>query len=107
MSWSAYGGWPPRVLFAAALAIADHEDIGLLDSYERHRARWIADLLRDANVNINLRVNLSVFRTSDDTAAVADQEDAKVDAAEKEARRTLPVIHPVVDGRLKDVAPTK
>ncbi|KAK1227919.1 hypothetical protein PQX77_009058 [Marasmius sp. AFHP31] len=96
------------MLLAAALAVADNEDMGLLDPYERVRTRAMASLLRASDsVNINLRMNLSIFRAADnekDKKAAADAEEAKVDAAEKEAKKTLPVIHPIVDGRLRDVA---
>ncbi|EIN11144.1 Metallo-dependent phosphatase [Punctularia strigosozonata HHB-11173 SS5] len=95
------------LLFAAALAVADQEDMGLLDSYERNRARGLANLLRSSTVNINLRMNLRALSVSDDPAALAEKEDAQVNAAEADAKKTLPVIHPVVDGRLQDVAATK
>ncbi|KAF7791785.1 hypothetical protein EIP86_002809 [Pleurotus ostreatoroseus] len=94
-----------RALFTAALAIADHEDVGLLDSYEQSRSRQLARLLRSANISVHLQMNLPMLKNSgDDALAVADKVDAKVDAAEVGAKRALPVIHPVVDGRLKNVA---
>ncbi|KIY73873.1 Metallo-dependent phosphatase [Cylindrobasidium torrendii FP15055 ss-10] len=96
------------MLLAAALAVADTEDMGLLDPYERVRTRAMARLLRASdNVNVNLRMNLAVLRgaaSDEDKNTAADAEDAKVDAAESDAKKTLPVIHPIVDGRLKDVS---
>ncbi|KAJ8094243.1 hypothetical protein PM082_006782 [Marasmius tenuissimus] len=96
------------MLLAGALAVADNEDMGLLDPYERVRTRATASLLRNSDsANINPGMNLFVSRAVDsdeDHKAAADAVDAKVDAAEKEAQKALPVIHPVVDGRLKDVA---
>ncbi|PPQ85477.1 hypothetical protein CVT24_008704, partial [Panaeolus cyanescens] len=99
------------LLLAAALAVADTEDMGLLDPYERVRKRHMARLLRTSeSVNIHLRTNLRSFRAVADSGvnehAAADAEDAKVDAADADAKKTLPVIHPVIDGRLKDVART-
>jgi 5'-nucleotidase len=93
-------------LFSAALAMADFEDMGFLDAYERQRARITAGLLRAGplSVDVHLRMNLGVFSKSQDTKAAADKEDAKVNAAEQDAKKTLPIIHPIVDGRLKDVA---
>lgn len=97
------------MLLAAALAVADTEDMGLLDPYERVRTRAMARLLRASDdVNVNLRMNLATLKRaavgSEDNNTTADAEDAKVDAAENDAKKTLPVIHPVVDGRLKDVS---
>lgn len=94
------------ILLVAALAVADNEDMGLVDPYERVRTRALANCLRTSeSVNINLQMNLAIHGAAydEDKKAAADAEDAKVDAAEKEAKDTLPVIHPVVDGRLKQV----
>ncbi|KAF5384466.1 hypothetical protein D9757_006409 [Collybiopsis confluens] len=97
------------MLLAAALAVADCEDMGLLDPYERVWARTVARRLREPNLATNtiLRMNLSIRNLSDstqDNQTIADAEDKKVDAADKEAEKTLPTICPVVDGRLKNVA---
>ncbi|KAJ6556564.1 Metallo-dependent phosphatase [Mycena vulgaris] len=100
-----------RALLAAALLVADHEDMGFLDAYERQRARVEVELMRaDPNtVNNNLRLSLPTFfaaqtQSKGDVSAKADEEDAKIDAMDADAEKALPVIHPVVDGRLKDVA---
>ncbi|KAF7344288.1 Metallo-dependent phosphatase [Mycena venus] len=98
-------------LLAAALLVADHEDMGLLDAYERQRARVNVQLLRaDPNtVNNNVRLSRPTLfaaqsQSGKDVTAKADEQDAKIDAMEADATKALPVIHPVVDGRLKDVA---
>ncbi|KAJ6553022.1 Metallo-dependent phosphatase [Mycena capillaripes] len=100
-----------RALLAAALLVADHEEMGLLDAYERHRARVEVELMRaDPNtVNNNLRLSLPTFfaaqtQSRRDVSAEADEKDVKISAMEADAEKALPVIHPVVDGRLKDVA---
>lgn len=61
-------------LIIAAHILADFEDMGLLDCYERRRDR------------------------------ILGKDEDKVNVADKDAKENLPVIHPVVDGRLKDVA---
>ncbi|KAJ7824797.1 Metallo-dependent phosphatase [Mycena olivaceomarginata] len=100
-----------RALLAAALLVGDHEEMGLLDAYERHRARVEVELMRaDPNtVNNNLRLTLPTFfaaqtQSRQDVSTKADEKDAKINAMEADAEKALPVIHPVVDGRLKDVA---
>lgn len=116
-------------LFSVARSVAEHEDVGLLDPYERQRARMSINLLRSApiSIDINVNMNLSMLRSAGvqaaaakaadakddsgvdaepekDLEAEAEEEEAKVEAAEKDAKGTLPIIHPIVDGRLKDVA---
>jgi 5'-nucleotidase len=100
-----------QALLAAALLVGDHEEMGLLDAYERHRARVEVELMRaDPNtVNNNLRLTLPTFfaaqtQSRQDVSTKADEKDAKINAMEADAEKALPVIHPVVDGRLKDVA---
>ena len=86
--------------------MAEFADIGLLDSYERQRSR-MKSRIRQANptlMNVASAVNTSLLRSRSFFAAAADDEDAKVDAAEADAKKTLPVIHPILDGRLKNVA---
>ncbi|KAF5354820.1 hypothetical protein D9756_005700 [Leucocoprinus leucothites] len=63
-------------LIIAAHLLGDEEDMGLLDPYERERTRRSGE---DANL-------------------------LDVNAAEKDAEKTIPVIQPVVDGRLQNVA---
>lgn len=88
-------------LVRAAISVAENEHVGLLDPYERHRARRRIGLLRASR-------GASTGGGARGAAAPAsvnvDDEEAKVNAADEEAKGTLPVIHPVVDGRLKDVA---
>ncbi|KXN90361.1 putative 5'-nucleotidase [Leucoagaricus sp. SymC.cos] len=97
-------------LIVASHLVADHEDIGLLDCYERRRTRILADLQRQAasgasDAQDTLSRLFSGNRQQPEASAKeADQEEAKVDAADKDAKENIPVIHPVVDGRLKDVA---
>ncbi|KAJ6526896.1 Metallo-dependent phosphatase [Mycena vulgaris] len=100
-----------QALFTTALLVADHEDMGFLDAYERQRARVGIQLMRaDPNtVNNHLRLSLPTFfaaqpRSRGDVSAKADEEDTKIDAMDADAEKALPVIHPVVDGRMKDVA---
>ncbi|KAF8145139.1 Metallo-dependent phosphatase-like protein, partial [Mycena galopus ATCC 62051] len=100
-----------QALFTAALLVADHEDMGFLDAYERQRARVRIQLMRaDPNtVNNHLRLSLPTFfaaqpQSRGDVSAKADEEDTKIDAMDADAEKALPVIHPVVDGRMKDVA---
>ncbi|KAJ7511422.1 Metallo-dependent phosphatase [Mycena galericulata] len=98
-----------QALFTAALLVADHQDIGLLDSYERQRARMEVALMRldPRDVNINLRLSLRMFFTTQTRSmrqAEADKKETEINAAEADARKALPVIHPVIDGRLKDNA---
>ncbi|KAJ7854667.1 Metallo-dependent phosphatase [Mycena olivaceomarginata] len=100
-----------RALLAAALLVGDHEEMGLLDAYKRHRARVEVELMRaDPNtVDNNLRLTLPTFfatqtQSRQDVSTKADEKDAKINAMEADAEKVLPVIHPVVDGRLKDVA---
>ena len=96
----------PRAFVTAALGLAEFADIGLLDSYERQRSR-MKSRIRQANptlMNVASAVNTSLLRSRSFFAAAADDDDAKVDAAEADAKKTLPVIHPILDGRLKNVA---
>ena len=100
-----------RALFTAALLVAEQEDMGLLDSYERQRARMQVELMRadPSAVNVNLRLSFPMFfsgagKNQKDIAAEADEEEAKINDMEANAERALPVIHPFVDGRLKNVA---
>ncbi|KAF7354380.1 Metallo-dependent phosphatase [Mycena venus] len=100
-----------RALLAAALLVADHEDMGSVDAYERQRARAEVQLMRaDPNtVNNNLRLALPIFfaaqtQSRQDVSAKADEADTEIDAMEADAEKALPVIHPVVDGRFKDIA---
>ncbi|KAJ7270316.1 Metallo-dependent phosphatase [Mycena rebaudengoi] len=100
-----------RALIAAALLVADHEDMEFLDAYELHRARVQVALMRadPHTVNNNLRLALPAFfsaqtQSRQNVSAKADEEDTKIDVREADAEKALPVIHPVVDGRLKDVA---
>lgn len=97
-----------RFLIGTASAVADREDMGLLDPYERIRAR------QRAPADDTMRMGLPMLgaQASDDNAAVDTEVAAKVDAAKVDAARVdaaaneaLPLIHPVVDGRLQDVAP--
>jgi hypothetical protein len=82
-----------------------------LDAYELHRARVQVALMRadPSTVNNNLRLALPAFfsaktQSQRDVSAKADEEDTKIDVREADAEKALPVIHPVVDGRLKDVS---
>jgi 5'-nucleotidase len=94
-----------RLFLSAALAVAEHEDMGFLDSYERQRARIMARRRRSAappTAGIQMGTMFAASRKA--ATSDADQEEARIDAAEVDAKKNLPVIHPVVDGRLKDVA---
>jgi 5'-nucleotidase len=93
-----------RLFLAAALAIAEHEDMGFLDSYERQRARMMARR-QPGSLTAGINLQTGVLAASQKVATIdADKEEARVDAAEVDAKKNLPVVHPVVDGRLKDVA---
>jgi hypothetical protein len=97
-------------LVCAAIHTAEHEDVGLLDPYERQRAHMQAHLLRadPTDVDVNLRMCLPMLCddiSRKDAIATADEKDAKINAMEEDAQKALPVIHPFIDGRLKDVAP--
>lgn len=82
-------------LYTAAFRVADQEDIGLLDPYERCRARLI-------------RANSEELESTDPRMKVPSlgslSTDTVIHAAEQEAMKHLPVIHPVIDGRLKNVS---
>ncbi|THU84298.1 Metallo-dependent phosphatase [Dendrothele bispora CBS 962.96] len=102
---------PTQELVTAALKLAEHEDMGLLDSYERQRTRMTARLLRTDTIPRNVAMRMiSPMRFSaanSDAHASADDEEAKANAADEDAKKTLAIIHPAVDGRLKDVAINK
>ncbi|KAL4266750.1 5'-nucleotidase family protein [Pleurotus pulmonarius] len=84
-------------LVSAALKVAEFEDIGLLDPYERQRARMTANLsISPAGLNFSIQMSSDapkMKRAASDEMKVADEE----------AVQSLPVIHPTVDGRLKNV----
>ncbi|KAJ8502019.1 hypothetical protein ONZ45_g11924 [Pleurotus djamor] len=91
-------------LVSAALQLAEFEDVGLMDPYERLRTRREAQ--RD-QPNVTARF-AGASRTMA-TASIADGNNVNdaVNSAEKKAAETLPVIYPVVDGRLKDLSRSK
>ncbi|KAJ8514906.1 hypothetical protein ONZ45_g7602 [Pleurotus djamor] len=76
-------------LVSAALQVAEFEDVGLMDPYERLRMR------REARSSTATR-----------SAGGSSKVEAVVNAAEKKAAGTFPVIRPVVDNRLRNIAPT-
>ncbi|KAF8837793.1 Metallo-dependent phosphatase [Paxillus ammoniavirescens] len=89
-----------RELYSIALKIADREDMDFLDVYEQQRARRRA--ARSAS-SAGAGVETMSLRMSMATNKSVDAEDDKVEAKEAEEEgKDLPVIHPVVDGRLKD-----
>ncbi|THU95171.1 Metallo-dependent phosphatase [Dendrothele bispora CBS 962.96] len=102
---------PTQELVTAALKLAEHEDMGLLDSYERQKARVTARLLRTDTIPRNVAMRMispMMFSAANsDARASADDEEAKANAADEDAKKTLAIIHPVVDGRLKDVSINK
>lgn len=81
--------------------MAESEDVGFLDSYERTRARIIAQRLGSPSGPIH--ANLRTTR-SEDSVGVANQVENEAKVAKESVTKHLPVIHPVVDGRLKNVA---
>lgn len=86
-------------LVSAALKVAEFEDMGFLDPYERQRARMTANLnISPAGLNFSLRM-------TSDAAKMKSAASDEMKAADEEAVQSLPVIHPTVDGRLKNVAP--
>ncbi|KAF4573662.1 hypothetical protein EYR36_008180 [Pleurotus pulmonarius] len=84
-------------LVSVALKVAEFEEIGLLDPYERQRARMTANLsISPAGLNFSIQMTSDapkMKRAASDEMKVADEE----------AVQSLPVIHPTVDGRLKNV----
>ncbi|KIK95089.1 hypothetical protein PAXRUDRAFT_407850 [Paxillus rubicundulus Ve08.2h10] len=93
-----------RELYSLALKIADREDMDFLDAYERQRTRRRA--ARSAfSGGTGAPVEAISFssRMSSVTSKNFDAEEDKIKAKEAEEEgKDLPVIHPVVDGRLKD-----
>ncbi|KAG5220151.1 Metallo-dependent phosphatase [Salix suchowensis] len=86
-------------LVSAALKVAEFEDMGLLDPYERQRARMTANLnISPAGLNFSIRM-------TSDAAKMKSAASDEMKVADEEALQSLPVIHPTVDGRLKNVAP--
>lgn len=92
--------------FAAALAVADQENMDDLDPYEL-QLRALDRARPPRNSSIELDTQVTVSRGSDDTAAVEDQEATEADPTQVDATKTTPLIRPVIDGRLKDIAVTK
>lgn len=104
-----------QTLLSAAISVAEQEDMGMLDPYERQRVRMTISLLRSSpiSIDVNLRMNMPVLTSfkalgaasvDANTQAAADEGEIKVKTAEAAAKKTLPVIHPLVDGRLEDMA---
>lgn len=94
-------------LSSAALTVVDYEHMGLLDSYDRQRARETARLHRFGSLSMNTKsvAGYSLFSVpGGDVTTDVDEEEATVAAAENDADKSLPIIHPVVDGRLKNIA---
>jgi 5'-nucleotidase len=97
-----------------AFKAADFEDIGFLDSYDRLRAcrfgaaRNTSPVSEAAGVSPGSTDIGLLSLSSPNNRAIKSTEVNSVDnyekAMKKEAEKSLPVIHPVVDGRLKDVA---
>ncbi|KAF9259288.1 Metallo-dependent phosphatase [Marasmius fiardii PR-910] len=77
--------------FSAAYAAAVSEDMGFLDPYERRRyRRRQAGLLHAADVQANFAIS-------------GKEEEAMVNAAEEDAKESLPIIHPIIDGRMTNL----
>ncbi|TFK22412.1 Metallo-dependent phosphatase [Coprinopsis marcescibilis] len=117
----------PSQFIPAALSLVDNVDLGLLDPYERRRARrHIANCQKKDQgclecktygvvsiIQTGIARGVSVLSKSarmiSSPGSNAASDDVKtrlatLDAADKEGKATLPVIRPVVDGRLKDVS---
>ncbi|KAJ8501489.1 hypothetical protein ONZ45_g12136 [Pleurotus djamor] len=84
-------------LVSAAIHMAEFEDIGLMDPYERSRMRKEA--------RRNLPHPTARFAGALKTTALPppDDVDVALAAAEKQTAESIPVIHPVIDGRLKNI----
>lgn len=96
-----------HLLAAAVLNLAEKEDVGLLDPYERQRARMTVKLLRAARKSIDESRRMAALAAGgsmDSQTSEADKVEDTVEAAERDAKDTLPTIRPMVDGRLRDIS---
>ncbi|KAF8840348.1 Metallo-dependent phosphatase [Paxillus ammoniavirescens] len=91
-----------RELYSNALKIAEREDMGFLDVYEKRRARRRA-ARSTVKAAAAARTEITSSKTVIATAQNVDADEAKVEEGEEEVK-DLPIIHPIVDGRLKDAA---
>ncbi|KIK93908.1 hypothetical protein PAXRUDRAFT_828526 [Paxillus rubicundulus Ve08.2h10] len=95
-----------RELYSHALKIAEREDMGALDPYERRRARRRAarcNVRAAATSGTEVTSSKTVIVTSQNVTDADENDEAKAEEGEEEVK-DLPIIHPVVDGRLKDAA---
>ncbi|EAU80500.2 hypothetical protein CC1G_11855 [Coprinopsis cinerea okayama7 len=91
-------------LAAAAFSAADHKRVGLLDPYERSRAQKHLSECTLVECAECALYGLSPPLEGAVGAGILDAKQDVLRAAGDEGERSLPVIRPFVDGRLRDVA---
>lgn len=79
-------------LIKIALNISEKEDMGSVDPYERHRLR----------IELSMSIQNRSTRSLDQKSFMAQAHQAQ-EQEKKDVEKNLPIISPIIDGRLKDL----